>query len=120
MIKRIAPFFVLLMLWALLPANLEARPERIKPGIAYYAADYTVRDGISELGEERNYEEVYKNYKYYEALYDEQKRIKIFRAYKRGELEWEERYFYHPHGGPAKKEVIRKGKSNETVPLDNQ
>lgn len=120
MMRRITSIVFISLLLAVLPVKAGARPAKIKPGIAYYADDYTVKEGIAELGEERNYEEVYKNYEYYEAFYDEQDRIKIFRAYKRGEVVWEERYFYHPDGSAAKKEVMKKGKPRETVPLDNR
>jgi len=99
-------------------AKLCAEPENIKPGILYYSDDYTVENEMPRLGEERNYEEVYKNYEYYEALYDENNRVKIFRAYKRGEVILEEAFSFHPGGSLAKKVIIRKGKSVETIEFD--
>jgi len=86
-----------------------ASPENIKPGILYYADGYEVEGNVARIGEERNREEVFKNYNYYEAAYDEQKRIILFRAYRKGDVEWEERYSYHPGGGLASRKTIKPG-----------
>ena len=86
-----------------------ASPETIKPGILHYADEYEVEGNVARLGEERNYEEVFKNYNYYEAAYDKQKRIILFRSYKKGDIEWEELYSYHPEGGLASRRTINPG-----------
>ena len=72
----------------------DARPERIRPGIAYYSAEFVARGGVSDLGEERNYEEVYRHYAYYEAVYDQQGRVVTFTVYERGAWTRRERYRY--------------------------
>jgi len=97
----------------------EARPERIKAGLPYYSEDYTTKNNISDIDDEKNYEEVFKNYEYYEAVYDDKKRVKIFRAYKRGEIILTERYFYRSNGRLAKKEITDSKNSLETITFDN-
>ncbi len=96
----------------------EARPERIKPGLSYYSEDYSTVDKVSDIAEEKNYEEVFKNYEYYEAVYDDKKRVKTFRAYKRGEIVLTKRYFYRPDGRLAKKEITDSKSSLETITFD--
>lgn len=93
----------------------EARPERIKPGLSYFSEDYITKNNVSDISEEKNYEEVFKNYEYYEAVYDEIKRVKIFRAYKRGEVILNEKYFYTPDGKLAKKEVTDSKNKFKTI-----
>ncbi len=100
--------------------NTSARPENIKPNLPYYADDFTIKDGISELGEEKNYEEVFKNYEYFETIYDEQKRPSIFRAYKRGEIIRAEHYFYNSSGKLIKKEITRKNEPTETIHFSSE
>jgi len=92
-----------------------SRPEKIKPNISYYAEEFTIKGNIAELGEERNYEEVFKNYEYFETIYDEQERPSIFRAYKRGEITRTERYFYNSNGELVKKEIAEQGKPLKTL-----
>ena len=92
-----------------------ARPERIKAGISYYSEDYTTKDGISDIGDEKNYEEVFKNYEYYEAVYDEHKRITRFRAYKRGDIVLIENYSYNDDGKISLKQVTDAGGKTTTI-----
>ncbi len=96
----------------------EARPERIKPGLSYYSEDYRTAGNVSDIAEEKNYEEVFKNYEYYEAVYDDKKRVKIFRAYKRGEVILTERYFYRPDGRLSKKEITDSKNKLKTITFD--
>lgn len=96
----------------------EARPERIKPGISYFSEDYTTKKNVSDISVEKNYEEVFKNYEYYEAVYDELKRVKIFKAYKRGELVSKEEYFYTSNGRLAKKEITDSINKLKTITFD--
>lgn len=96
----------------------DARPERIKPGLSYYSEDYSIKHSVSDISEEKNYEEVFKNYEYYEAVYDELKRVKIFKTYKRGELILKEEYFYAPDGRLAKKEITDSNNKLKTITFD--
>ena len=96
----------------------EGRPERIKPGLSYYSEDCITKGNVSDIAEEKNYEEVFKNYEYYEAVYDDKKRVKIFRAYKRGEILLTERYVYRPDGRLAKKEITDSKSRVETITFD--
>ncbi len=92
-----------------------SRPENIKPGLSYFADEFTVNESVAELGEEKNYEEVFKNYEYYEMIYDEQKRPAVFRAYKRGEVVSTEYYFYGNDGKLFKKELKEPGKPAKII-----
>ena len=89
-------------------------PYKIKPGISYYSDDYTTNGGVSELGEEKNYEEVYQNYNYYEAIFDSQERVVIFNAYERGVIEFSESYHYDNQGRLVKK-VVKSADGSETI-----
>ncbi len=75
------------------------------PGRSYYSNEYTTGNGVSALGAEKNFEEVYQHYNYYEAIFDSQERIEQFKAYKRGAIEFSETYFYDGDGRPVRKEV---------------
>lgn len=93
----------------------EARPENIKPGLSYFAEDYETKNNISEITVEKNFEEVFKNYEYFESVYDDNKRVKIFRAYKRGDVVLTEHYTYGPEGKLKEKKIEKEGKSTETI-----
>jgi len=107
---------VLVTAWLASPLA-EARPEKIRPGVAHYSDGFETRDGVSDIAQERNYEEVYNNYEFYEARYDEKERIVRFIAYKRGQVDWEERYLYREGERPYAKEVIQSDGSKKTVEL---
>ena len=92
----------------------EFEPYEITAGISYYSNEYSTNNGISELGEEKNYEEVYQNYNYYEGVFDSQERIVVFKAYKQGVIEFSETYFYGDDGEPEKK-VIEKPDGSTSV-----
>ena len=83
----------------------EFEPYEIKAGMSYYSDEYSSSDGLSELGEEKNFEEVYQYYNYYEAVFDSQERIVIFKAYKQGVVEFSETYSYDTDGSLIKKEI---------------
>ena len=93
----------------------QARPEKIKPGLSYFAEDYATTGNISEIKVEKNFEEVFKNYEYFESVYDEKMRVKIFRGYKRGDVILTEHYTYGADGKLKEKKIEREGKSTETV-----
>jgi len=92
---------LLLMLMA--PDSSQARPEKIRPGVSYYSDDFETRGGISDLAGEKNLEEVYQFFRYYEAIYDKSGRVIDFRVYKQGSLERRETYAYSADG----KSVVR-------------
>ncbi len=79
-------------------APLDARPERIRPGMECYSDEYVETAGVRDLAEEKNYEEVYQLYTYYEAVYDADERVVVFREYERGEIVFEQRYAYDSAG----------------------
>jgi len=100
------------------PAGLfagEFEPYKITAGVSYYSDEYTTNNGLSELGEERNYEEVYQHYNYYEAVFDSHKRIVVFRAYEKGVIEFSETYHYDDDGRLLKKIVEYPDGSKSTV-----
>ncbi|MCK4706154.1 MAG: hypothetical protein KAT90_11780 [Gammaproteobacteria bacterium] len=71
-----------------------SRPEVIRADVPYYSDDYIQQGVVRDIESEKNYEEIYQFYTYYEVIYDSSKRVKIFREYKRGDLIHEERYQY--------------------------
>ena len=100
------------------PAVLYAgkfEPYEIKAGMSYYSDEYAITNGISELGEEKNFEEVYQNYNYYEAVFDSQEQIIVFKAFKQGVVEFSETYFYDEDGKRIKKEIKSSDGSISTV-----
>lgn len=85
-----------------------ARPESPKPGLPFYSDAYETRGDVSEIKGEKNLEEVYQNYEYFESRYDEKLRPVLFRAYKKGEVVLTEHYSYDASGKLEKKRVERK------------
>jgi hypothetical protein len=85
-----------------LATAVDARPEHIREGLTYYSdaadsrseADAVVRDLVGE----KNYEEVYQLYRYYEAIYDDEGRVLRFREYLRGEPVRTETYVWGEDG----------------------
>lgn len=74
------------------PAPAAIVPHAVKAGLAYYAAEDGVLGLTRGLREERNLEEVYRNYSYFEATYDEAGRVVEFIEYKQGEVVLTETY----------------------------
>ncbi len=71
-----------------------SRPELIRAGVPYYSDEYFQQGVVRDIESEKNYEEIYKFYTYYEVIYDSDKRVTVFREYKRGDLIYEEHYQY--------------------------
>jgi hypothetical protein len=71
-----------------------SRPENIRADMPYYSDDYFENGVVRDIESEKNYEEIYKFYTYYEVIYDSLERVKVFREYKRGDLIHEEQYQY--------------------------
>ncbi len=93
-----------------------ARPETIRTGVSYYS-DELIEDGsIRDIGAERNYEEVYQNYTYYEVSYDESDRVDRCLEYKRGEVIREDTYRYSEDGSLLEHVVKVPGEPAKTVP----
>jgi hypothetical protein len=91
------------------PGPAGARPERIRPGHSYYSDEAVTQGLVSDIGAERNYEEVYQRYRYYEAIYDERERVVTFKEYRRGDVIRVERYRYAADGTLAERVIERPG-----------
>ncbi len=74
------------------------RPEIIREGISYYSDEYFQEGKVKDIVSEKNYEEVYQFYTYYEVIYDSVERVKVFKEYKQGEVIYEEHYQYDKQG----------------------
>ena len=112
--RKIIVCMLLVLMSSIALSSGKFQPYEIKPGVSYYSDEFTTRNGISELGEEKNFEEVYQFYNYYEAVFDTDKRIITFKAYLRGDLEFSEIYFYDDDGQPIKK-VVKNRDGAETI-----
>jgi hypothetical protein len=95
-----------------------ARPEKIRPGHSYYSDGARVEGIVRDIGEEKNYEEVYQRYRYYEAVYDEAGRVVLFREYVRGDVIRTEEYRYGPEGALVERIVRKAGAPPETTAVD--
>ena len=71
-----------------------SRPEVIRADMPYYSDDYFQHGVVRDIESEKNYEEIYQFYTYYEVIYDSSERVKVFREYKKGDIIHEERYQY--------------------------
>lgn len=94
----------------------DARSERIKPGVSYYSDDFEAVGLVHDLAAEKNYEEVYQFYSYYEAIYDAEERVVVFHEYKRGELIRTEEYTYRSSGELLERRTLRTGMPTEITP----
>jgi len=95
-----------------------ARPEKIRPGHSYYSDGTRVEGLVRDIGEEKNYEEVYQRYRYYEAVYDEAGRVVLFKEYERGEVTRTDEYRYGPEGALLERVVRKAGEPPETTTVD--
>ncbi len=97
-----------------------SRPEIVREGISYYSNDYIQMEEVRELADEKNLEEVYQFYSYYEASYDARGRVIVFKEYKKGNVIHEEQYFYNDEGDtPEMKTVLVPGKEPQVVHIRN-
>ena len=71
-----------------------SRPEVIRADVPYYSDDYFQQGEVRDIESEKNYEEIYQFYTYYEVIYDSSERVRLFREYKRGNIIHEEHYQY--------------------------
>jgi len=96
------------------PAGSSATtPSRFAAGRSYYSDEAELVGEVHRLGAEKNLEEVYQYYSYYEAIHDEQQRVVTFKRYLRGDLDWTERYTYDGSGRLVRRERIRPGQPSE-------
>ena len=95
-----------------------ARPEKIRPGQPYYSDDQVSEGGVRDIVGEKNYEEVFQSYRYFEAVYDEAGRVVVFKEYKRGDVVRTEEYRYGDDGGLAVRVIQEPGKPAESVAVD--
>lgn len=93
-----------------------ARPESIRPGVSYYSDDFVTVGLVHDIVAEKNYEEVFQFYSYYEAIYDARERVVVFKEYRRGELIRTEEYTYRPSGSLLERRTLRPGKPAEITP----
>tara|TARA_B100002003_G_scaffold251772_1_gene297399 strand:+ start:14729 stop:15169 length:441 start_codon:yes stop_codon:yes gene_type:complete len=84
---------ILLALLSNLPAA-QSRPYIILEDVSYYSNESFQTGMVRDLVEEKNFEEIYQFYSYFEAIYDANDRVKVFKEYERGEIIHEERYVY--------------------------
>jgi len=111
--------FVAAAVCLLLAATSSARPERIRPGQSYYSDDQVSEGGVRDIADEKNYEEVYQSYRYYEAVYDDRGRVVILKQVERGEVVREDRYRYAGDAVlPVEHVVERPGRPPESTRLD--
>ena len=95
--------------------DVGARPEKIRAGHSYYSDDYVEAGLVRDIAAEKNYEEVYQFYGFYEAIYDARDRVVTFREYKRGDPVRTEEYRYAPDGSLLERTVRRPGKPDEVT-----
>jgi hypothetical protein len=97
-------FYSLLICLVAIPAW--ARPEIMHEGISYYSNEYFQEGEVKDIVSEKNYEEVYQFYTYYEVIYESAGRVKVFKEYKQGEVIYEEHYQYDDQGVLIKNNVL--------------
>ncbi|MBW2541650.1 MAG: hypothetical protein JRF15_06125 [Deltaproteobacteria bacterium] len=88
----------LLLALCAMAAPASARPETIRAGVSYYSDELIESGPVRDIGTERNYEEVFKLYRYYEVFYDESERVVRCLEYKRGDVIREDTYRYAEDG----------------------
>jgi hypothetical protein len=104
-----------------IPLDASSQPEKIRPGRSYYSdelAESTNQGLVRALGQEKNYEEIYQFYSYYEFVYDEGERVVLFREYKRGEVIRTEKYRYDDSGSLTLRVVSQPGKEDEVTVVE--
>jgi hypothetical protein len=109
-------FFSIAIVGVGFPLDASSQPEKIRPGHSYYSdelGESTNQGLVRAPGEEKNYEEVYQFYSYYEFVYDEQERVVLFREYKRGDVIRTEKYSYDDSGALSKRVVSQPGRQDE-------
>jgi hypothetical protein len=114
---RVALVYGLVLGPCALPALAQARPEAIRAEVSYYSDELVENGPVRDLGSERNYEEVFKLYTYYEVLYDESERVTRCLEYKRGEVIRTDRYRYAEDGSLREHVIEVPGQPAKIIPL---
>ncbi len=104
---------ILLLASGGLASMADARPEKMRPGVSYYSDDFVTNDLVHDIAQEKNYEEVYQLYTFYEVVYDEKERVVVFVEFKRGEMLRREEYVYDAAGALVSRTSHRPGKKPE-------
>jgi len=112
---KITPLILSAIFILAMASIAQAKPEKITPGLSYFAEDYVTAGNVSEITVEKNFEEVFKNYEYFESVYNDNKKVKIFRAYKRGDVILTEYYSYGADVKLKEKKIEREGKEAEVI-----
>jgi hypothetical protein len=99
-----------------IPVESVARPETIRPGHSYFSDDYVINGLVRDIVGEKNLEEVYQFYSYYEAVYDDSERVVRFTEYKRGEVLVVEAYRYGADGSLVERLVEGPGAPPRSAP----
>jgi hypothetical protein len=114
---RVAVIYGLVLGPCALPALARARPETIRAEVSYYSDELVENGPVRDIGSERNYEEVFKLYTYYEVLYDQDERVIRCFEYKRGEVIRTDRYRYAEDGSLSEHVIEVPGEPAKTIPL---
>jgi hypothetical protein len=96
-------------------AQAAARPENVRPGHSYYSDSDSAVGLVRDIVGEKNFEEVYQLYSYYEAIYDAEERVVRFVEYVRGDVAQVERYTYGPDGSLVERVLERPGEPPEVT-----
>lgn len=116
--KYIFPPTLCLLLLPIISFLVQARPEIIRASISYYSDEYVETGIIRDLGNEKNLEEVFQFYSYFETVYDSKERVINFKEYKQGNVILEEQYAYeNDDTDPVRKTVLLPGQEPEVIQL---
>jgi len=94
-----------------------ARPETIRAGVPYYSDELVENGSVRDIAVERNYEEVYPSYTYYEVYYDENERVTRCIEYKRGDEIRNDTYRYSADGSLQEHVVKMPGEPAKSVSI---
>jgi hypothetical protein len=104
-----------------IPLDASSQLAKIRPDHSYYSdelAEPTNQGLVRAIGAEKNYEEIYQFYTYYEVVYDGGGRVVLFREYKRGEVTRIEKYRYDDSGSLVMRVVSQPGEEDEATMID--
>jgi hypothetical protein len=94
---------------------VQSRPEVIRADMKYYSDEYFDEGIVRDIEGEKNYEEIYQHYTYYEVIYDAQERVTVFKEYKQGAVIYEAQYRYGPGARDVERTVLIPGKAAEVT-----
>jgi hypothetical protein len=90
----------------LIAPAVQSRPEVIRADMKYYSDEYFDEGIVRDIEGEKNYEEIYQHYTYYEVIYDSLGRVKVFKEYKQGTVIYEALYRYGPGPQDVERTVV--------------